>query len=98
MLAPQELKKVHPLGKSPMVTITAPGLAEPLVLAESGFLTEYLVDHFGPQLKPTQWHPGKEGQVGGETAEWLRYRYYMHYNEGSLMPPLVMQLIPPREF
>lgn len=96
MLAPPELKKIHPLGKSPVVEISGPGLNEPLVLAESGSLVEYLVDHFGPHLRPQQWQAGKEGQVGGETPEFLRYRYYMHYPEGSLMPPLVIQLIPER--
>lgn len=67
-----------------------------MVLAESGAITEYLVDHFGkvnPTLAPERYVPGKEGQVGGESEEWLRYRYFMHYVEGSLMPFLVMTLV-----
>lgn len=71
----------------------ADGAAEPLVLAESGPIAEYLIDHFGPQLAPIKWQDGKENQVQGETEEWLRYRYYMHYNEGTLMPYLVTALL-----
>ncbi|KAL8768765.1 MAG: hypothetical protein Q9209_005053 [Squamulea sp. 1 TL-2023] len=93
MLAPSELKKVHPLGKSPLVSIQAEGAAEPLVLAESGFITEYLIEHFQPSLAPKQYQKGKEGQVQGETEEWLRYRYLMHYAEGTLMPYLVTALL-----
>jgi len=93
MLAPPELKEIHPLGKSPVITIDAPGLAKPLVLAESGLIVEYLLDHFGTHLIPKRWVDGKEGQVGGETEEWIRYRYYMHYAEGSLMIYLVVALL-----
>lgn len=95
-LAPAELKEVHPLGKSPVITIQAPGAAKPLVLAESGAIAEYLCDHFSsarPTLVPQRYTPGNEGKVGGETEEWMRYRYFMHYVEGSLMPYLVMTLV-----
>lgn len=91
--APPAFKKVHPLGKAPLVSVQAEGAAEPLVLAESGPIAEYLIDHFGPQLAPSKWQDGKENQVQGETEEWLRYRYYMHYNEGTLMPYLVTALL-----
>ena len=93
MLAPAELKEVHPLGKSPVITIEADALAKPLVLAESGLIVEYLVDHFGPHLAPKKWAEGKENQVGGESAEWIRYRYFMHYAEGSYMILLVVALL-----
>src|SRR5690606_36296748 len=76
MLAPPELKKVHPLGKSPVV------VDGPLVLAESGAIIETLVERHGPQLRPD---PG--------TPEFLRYRYWLHYAEGSLMPPLLLKLV-----
>ncbi|KAF2726082.1 hypothetical protein K431DRAFT_280113 [Polychaeton citri CBS 116435] len=89
-LAPKELKKIHPLGKSPVVTIEAAGLPEPLVLAESAAITEYLCDHFAPHLIPKRYQDGKEGQVGGETETWLRYRFFMHYTEGSLMTLLLI--------
>jgi len=77
MLAPPELLQVHPLGKSPVITQGA------LTLAESGAIVEYLVGNFGAeQLLPP---PG--------TPERLRYHYWMHYAEGSLMPPLLMKLV-----
>ncbi|KAJ5126490.1 hypothetical protein N7448_007269 [Penicillium atrosanguineum] len=95
-LAPAELKEVHALGKSPIVTVEAPGSDKPMVLAESGAIVEYLCDHFGkgnPTLVPERYVAGREGQVGGEREEWMRYRYFMHYTEGSLMPFLVMTLV-----
>jgi len=95
MLAPPELKKVHPLGKSPVVGVTPVGSSEPLILAESGFITEYLVEHFGKEstLAPKRYKEGMEGKVGGETEEWFRYRYYMHYAEGSLMTLMLLSLV-----
>jgi glutathione S-transferase len=93
-LAPKALKDIHPLGKSPIVTISSPSSEAPLVLAESAFIAEYLCDHFGgSHLVPERFDAAKESQVGGETGEWLRYRYYMHYTEGSLMPNLVMKVV-----
>ena len=92
MLAPPELKQVHALGKSPVVTIEAPRM-EKLVLAESAFITEYLIEHFGAWLQPKRYPGGKEGQVGGETQEWLRYRYFMHFAEGSFMIYQIVALI-----
>ena len=77
MLAPASLREVHPLGKSPVITDGE------LTLAESGAIVEYLVDRYGDgQLAP------KAG-----TPERLLYTYWLHYAEGSAMPPLVMQLI-----
>ncbi|WCE03103.1 glutathione S-transferase [Pseudoxanthomonas sp. JBR18] len=78
MLAPPELKQIHPLGKSPVVQDDA------RLLAESGAIIEYLVDTYDAQraLAPS---PG--------TDEHLRYRYWLHYAEGSLMPPLLVTLV-----
>ena len=77
MLAPPELKAVHPLGKSPVVTDGE------RTLAESGAILEYLVErHGGGRLAPA---PG--------TPERLRYTYWLHYAEGSAMPPLLLKLI-----
>lgn len=77
MLAPPELRAVHPLGKSPVITDGG------LVLAESGAILEYLVDTYGSgRLKPP---PG--------TPERVRYGYWMHYAEGSVMPPLLFKLV-----
>lgn len=93
MLAPVELTEVHPIGKSPIVGIESDTMSKALILAESGFIVEYLVDHFGPELVPRKYSEGKEGEVGGETQEWTRYRYFMHYAEGSIMGLLVVSII-----
>lgn len=77
MLAPKALRAVHPLGKSPIVT------DGDLSLAESGAIVEYLVDRYGD---------GRLAPARG-TPERLRYTYWMHYAEGSAMPPLVLKLI-----
>lgn len=97
-LAPAELKEVHPLGKSPILTLKSETMTKPLVLVESGTIIEYLVDHFGSRLAPKKFFDGREGEVGGDTEEWLRYRYYMHYAEGSLMPYLVIALVMKSKF
>lgn len=77
MLAPASLKAVHPLGKSPVITDGE------VTLAESGAIIEYLAGKYaGGRLLPP------EG-----TPERLRCTYWMHYAEGSLMPPLLMSLI-----
>ncbi len=77
MLAPPDLRAVHPLGKSPVITDGA------LTLAESGAILEYLVTRYGPGRFAPQ--PG--------TPAHLRYTYWMHFAEGSAMPPLVMKLV-----
>ena len=76
-LAPPELLAVHPLGKSPVVTDGA------LTLAESGAIIEYLVERYGKgALVPP-----------AGTPERLRYTYWMHFAEGTAMPPMVMKLV-----
>jgi glutathione S-transferase len=77
MLAPPELRAVHPLGKSPVIT------DGDVTLAESGAIVEYLVDRYGA---------GRFVPAAG-TPERLRYSYWMHYAEGSAMPPLLLKLI-----
>ncbi|MDF5724668.1 MAG: glutathione S-transferase [Rhizonema sp. PD37] len=77
MLAPESLRQIHPLGKSPVVT------DEDLTIAESGAIIEYIVDRYGN---------GKLAAASG-TPERLRYTYWLHYGEGSAMPPLVMKVI-----
>jgi len=75
--APPELRGVHPLGKSPVIT------DDDITLAESGAIVEYLVQRYGEgRLRPA---PG--------TPDALRYLYWMHYAEGSLMPPLLLKLV-----
>lgn len=98
MLAPEELKKVHPLGKSPVIGVQGPNMTQPMIIAESGNIVEYLIDHFGKEMTPSRYPAGQEGQLCGETEEWLRYRYYMHYAEGSLMSLLLVALFTEREY
>lgn len=77
MLAPPELKKVHPLGKSPVIT------DDGRTIAESGLIIEYIVERYGDgKLAPPP-----------DSGERLRYRYWMHYAEGSAMPPLLLKLV-----
>ena len=77
MLAPPELRKVHPLGKSPAITDAG------LTVAESGAIVDYLIDQYGAgRFKPA-----------AGTPQRLRYTYWLHYAEGSAMPPLLMKLV-----
>ncbi|KAL2257007.1 hypothetical protein VTK26DRAFT_783 [Humicola hyalothermophila] len=97
MRAPAALTKVHPLGKAPLLSITFPDHPDnrQVVLAESGFIAQYLSEHFGQTkpLRPNRYRDGREGQAGGETDAWMRYQYFLHYAEGSLMPPILVALI-----
>jgi glutathione S-transferase len=94
MLAPASLKEAHPLGKSPVITFESSATSgKPLALAESGAISEFLADHFAPHLVPKRYREGMEGQPGGETEQFLRYRFYMHWTEGSLMTMLLVGLI-----
>jgi glutathione S-transferase len=77
MLAPPSLRAIHPLGKSPVIT------DGDLTLAESGAIVEYLVERYGA---------GRLAPPAG-TPERVRYTYWLHYAEGSAMPPLLLKLI-----
>ncbi|MEH2194664.1 MAG: glutathione S-transferase [Nostoc sp.] len=77
MLAPASLREVHPLGKSPVITDGED------TVAESGAIIEYIVNRYGN---------GRLIPPSG-TPERLRYTYWLHYAEGSAMPPLVMNLV-----
>lgn len=79
-----------------MISVQAAGSTEkPIVIAESAFIIEYLIQHFGAgtTLIPTQWKEGQENKLGGETEEYLRYRYFMHYAEGSLMTLMLISIV-----
>ncbi len=77
MLAPPSLLAVHPLGKSPVIT------DDGVTVAETGAIVEYLLERYGQgRLLP---------QAG--SADALRYRYWLHFAEGSAMPPLLLTLI-----
>ncbi|RDI10645.1 glutathione S-transferase family protein [Comamonas sp. AG1104] len=82
-LAPPELKRVHPLGKSPVITDSD------IVVAESGAIIEYLVERYGHQAPSELSH--LEPLRG--TQEHRECRFWMHYAEGSLMNWLVMKLV-----
>ena len=76
-LAPPELRAVHPLGKSPVIT------DGDVTVAESGAIVEYLVDTYGQgRLRPA-----------AGTADARRWTYWLHFAEGSAMPPLLMKLV-----
>ncbi|CAM3242895.1 Glutathione S-transferase [Sphingomonas antarctica] len=75
MLAPPELKAVHPLGKSPVID------DDGTIVAETGAIVEYLVEKGGRLGAPAD----RDGA--------LRYRFWLHYAEGSLMPPLLVKLV-----
>lgn len=77
MLAPPALRAIHPLGKSPVVT------DDGQTYAESGAILEHLVETYGN---------GRLIPPAG-TPERQRYRMWMHYAEGSAMPPLLMKLV-----
>ena len=75
--APPELRAIHPLGKSPVVTDAGN------TVAESGAIVEYLVGTYGN---------GRLIPPAG-TPERLRYTYWLHYAEGSAMSPLLQKLL-----
>jgi glutathione S-transferase len=77
MLAPPELLAVHPLGKSPVIVDGT------VTVAESGAVIDYLVDRYGG---------GRLIPPAG-TPERLSYTYWLHYSEGSAMPPLLFKLV-----
>jgi len=77
MLAPPELKAIHPLGKSPVVT------EDGEAIAETGAIVEYVLERYGQgRLAPA---PG--------TPAARRLKYWLHYAEGSAMPPLLLKLV-----
>jgi glutathione S-transferase len=75
MLAPPELRRVHPLGKSPLIE------HQGRVIAETGAIVEYLVELADGRLAPER------------RDDILLYRHFLHYAEGSLMPPLLVMLV-----
>jgi glutathione S-transferase len=77
LLAPESLKKIHPLGKSPVITDGN------RVIAESGAILAYLQQKYDSEhlLAIT------------DEDEQIQARYWLHYAEGSLMPLLVMKLV-----
>ena len=93
MLAPPALRRIHPLGKSPVLEDddipdgAVAGEGGSLIVAESAAIIEYLVERYDPghSLWPSPRPP--------QSPERLRYRYWLHYAEGSAMPPLLLSLV-----
>jgi glutathione S-transferase len=76
MFAPDSLKRIHPLGKSPVIEDGS------RILAETGAIVTYLVSQYGPNLAPES-----------PSDLYWRYTYWLHYAEGSAMPPLLLKLV-----
>jgi glutathione S-transferase len=79
-LAPPELKEVHPLGKSPVIT------DGDMTIAESGAIVDYIIRRYGP---------GKDKPVmmpAPGSADYEAYNEWLHYSEGSAMLPLMLNL------
>lgn len=83
MRAPDALKKVHPLGKSPVIEIYKDGSEPPLVLAESGHIVQYLVENYDVDKKFSPSNPHDK----------VLLDYYLHFAEGSLQSFLVPLII-----
>ncbi len=76
MAAPLEMKRIHPLGKSPIIE------DEGIVVAETGAIIEYIVEKAGGRLGPP-----------AEADDARRYRFFLHYAEGSVMTTLLMRMV-----
>jgi glutathione S-transferase len=77
MLAPPELRAIHPLGKSPVIT------DGDRTIAETGAIIDYVIETYGQ---------GRLIPAAG-TPERLRWTYWLHYAEGSAMTPLLLKLV-----
>ncbi|MCO6049901.1 glutathione S-transferase [Mesorhizobium sp. RP14(2022)] len=76
LAAEPALRAVHPLGKSPII------VTDGTVLAESGAIIEFLLErHDTGTLRPAP-----------KTDAGTRFLYWLHFAEGSLMPPLLIKL------
>ncbi len=78
MLAPAELRAVHPLGKSPIIE------HDGIIVAETGAIFQYILDTFDPEGRLSR---------AGNVAERRDVTYWLHYSEGSAMTPLLLKLV-----
>ena len=75
-LAPDSLKAVHPLGKSPVIEMDGQ------LYAESGAITELLIERFAPErLRPAT-----------DSSDYGYYLQWIDFAESSLMLPLMLEL------
>jgi glutathione S-transferase len=75
-LAPPELKAVHPLGKSPVIS------DDGRVIIESGAIIDYIIRH----------HGGGRLQPDPASAAYDEYLQWLHFAEGSAMLPMLLKL------
>ncbi len=80
---PESLRNIHPLGKSPVITDDSSG--EQILIAESGAIVEYLLQNYGKNSSLIIPETGSQQERD--------YLYWLHFSEGSLMPPLLLRLI-----
>ncbi|KAF2827920.1 glutathione transferase [Ophiobolus disseminans] len=91
--AGDDLKAVHPLGRSPLIGITPAGSEKEILIFESETIVDYVCEHFGKHMIPQRYPEGKEGVLGAENEEFMRYRFLMDYTEGSFFTLLMIGLI-----
>lgn len=78
--APESLKAIHPLGKSPVIELNGK------VIAESGAITEILIERYAPHLAPAR-----------DSDEYVEYLQWLHFSESSAMLPPLLQVFMQRE-
>lgn len=81
--APKELKKVHPLGRAPLLEIEDRDTGKKKIIAESGYIFHYVLQYFDKH--------GILNNIDPEKAEQIQY--YLYYSEGSLQPPLLFEFV-----
>ncbi|CAR27519.1 ZYRO0D00418p [Zygosaccharomyces rouxii] len=81
--APEELKKLHPLGKSPLLEVEDRKTGKRKILAESGYIFQYVLKHFDKAKSLDNADSDKSEEI----------QYYLHYAEGSLQPPLIVDML-----
>lgn len=81
--APEDLKKIHPLGRSPLVEIEDNATGKKTILAESGYIFQYVLKHFDTSNILSNSNPDMSEKI----------QYYLHYVEGSLQPPLMIEYL-----
>ncbi|CDH12252.1 probable Glutathione S-transferase 1 [Zygosaccharomyces bailii ISA1307] len=81
--APEDLKKIHPLGRSPLLEVEDRQTGKKKILAESGYIFQYVLQHFDKSGSLNNQDPDKAEEI----------QYYLHYVEGSLQPPLMIEFV-----
>ncbi|SMN22853.1 similar to Saccharomyces cerevisiae YIR038C GTT1 ER associated glutathione S-transferase capable of homodimerization [Maudiozyma saulgeensis] len=81
--APEELKKIHPLGRSPILEIKDEQTGKTKIVTESGYIFQYILENYDQEKILSLKDPEQAEQV----------QYYLHYAEGSLQPPLLMEYV-----